>query len=126
MPEDDPTIGDDEYVWRRVPRDSVKYESGPPRASSGAFNDSSDGTPMSVDLALLAPSPEWSLGNCDGGLVRIKVGDLRAGGFGVTRHPLEDNPAHCYVTGRKSTGKRQKIAKMSEWVINPPEHPPDY
>lgn len=123
--QDDPSIKDDDVVWRRVPWISVTYKNGRPEAQSGAFNDSSDGTPMSVDIASLCTSARESMGICDGGLVELRVGDLREQGFGVLRHPEAGNRAHAYVTGKKSSGKRRRIARLAKWKIEPPPNSPE-
>jgi hypothetical protein len=123
---DDPSIADDDEVWRRIPPGyfKPKTDGGPPDFESYAFSDSSNPpSPMSVDLASIAGDPEATRrGFPDHGVVRMKVGALRNAGFGVRRAPLDGNPAHTYVTGPKKQQKhRRRIKKCAEWVLLPPE-----
>jgi hypothetical protein len=51
---DDATITDDDYVFRRIPKTQRVRDPKAPgqvRPSSGAFDDSSDGSPLSMTLA---------------------------------------------------------------------------
>lgn len=77
---DDPTISDEAELWRRIPPWHVVSDqnSGQRRASSAAFDNDPDGSPMSVVLAAesggpaaaLAGHPEYALATITAGLAR--------------------------------------------------------
>lgn len=110
--EDDSSIDDQDYVYRRVARDPVntKLEGEGIRASSVAFEDKEDG--MSVFLhsvmatqGLIIP---WDVihGKAPGtfAVARLQVRGLRRLGCGITRDPNPAgepphpcNPAHALV-----------------------------
>lgn len=132
--EDDPSIADGDYIYRRVARDPVntKQEAWGIRASSAAFEDKEDG--MSVFLHSVMAGQRLSIpwdvidGKAPGTFVvaRLLVGDLRALGCGVTRDPDPPaepphpcNPAHALVhlppLGKRPLGRlRSKIAQLAE------------
>ncbi len=132
---DDPTIRDDAVLWRRVPVDPIHYvfdqNLGRVRPSSAAFEDSPDGTPMSVQLAQIVAEtgrgPEDVLVGYHGfALAAITAGLSRGCRQGVARAPLPDEPAHAVVFGTKTRKIRGRLAKGSQWVIPPsslPEQP---
>jgi len=87
------------------------------RPSSAAFNDSSDGSGMSVDVDH-GQAPADSLRGYDGfGLVALRVGALRAQGFVVVPAPVPGNPHHAEVRGEKTKVKRRQMAKDAEWLL---------
>ena len=114
----DPSIPSDLVVWRRVPwEETVDDEKNPGqrRLSSGAFCDSTD-SEMSVYLC----EPGSSLDDClrgheELGVAALRVGELRALGFGVVRKP-EGGPHHAEVTGPKPPKKRKKIRDIASVV----------
>lgn len=69
---------------------------------------------MSVDRQFSSEtlSPGW-------GLVSLKAGELRSLGLKVSSWPVEGNPAHCGVHGKKTKGVRKKMAEMAKWVVTP-------
>ena len=107
-------------VFRRVPPPYLpKAEDVDRHPSSGAFNDSSDGSGMSVDMDQ-GQAPEESLRGYDGyGLVALRVRDLKAQGFSIVPAPLPENPHHAEVRGKKTAGKRRQMAKDAEWLLLP-------
>ena len=46
----------------------------------------------------------------------IEVSVIRALGLEVEREPIEDDPGHCNITGRKTRSKARAIARNSRWV----------
>jgi hypothetical protein len=68
---------------------------------------------MSVYLCEEGSSVEdCLLGRLDDGVAALRVGDLRALGFGIVRAP-EGGPHHAEVTGRKGTKARRRILKVA-------------
>lgn len=127
MYEDDLTIGDEEPLWRRVPPiadTQVIFDPnlGRWRPSSAAFNDSSDGTPMSVtlggDATHAGVTPESYLTNFSGFcLVTLSAGFVREIGQAVSRFPTKQDPHHAFVAGNKSGSVKNKMAKSATWVV---------
>src|SRR5262245_61561436 len=102
---DDPTISDDDLVLRRIPKtqrvDDPKTPTGS-RPTTGAFDDSVDGSPLSMSLASECVNPRALIeGMADAGVVAVSVRQLRALGQGVVRDPTEADPAHVLVFGHK-------------------------
>ena len=96
------------------------------RPASAAFDDSSDGSPMSVVLESkaieLGRGPnDVLLGHAGFGLVRFQAGIARACGQGIARDPTPDEPAHAVVFGKKPKSVQRKIRSASEWVVLPEE-----
>lgn len=125
---DDPTIPDEAELWRRIhPKQWEKDENlGRVRPVSGAFDDPSDGSPMSVDLAevhiQMGHAPQAALADHEGfALAAITVGLVRECGLGVARQPLPENPAHAVVFGKKTSKIRRRLAKEARWVVSPPQ-----
>ena len=120
--DDDATILGDEILWRRVPPWHVVPDQN--RAgrsvSSAAFDDDTDGSPMSVILATGAAGPEAVLAGHEGfGLAGFRVSLVRDLGLGVRRDPTESEAAHAVVVGRKSHGVRKRLRAGSHWVLRP-------
>jgi hypothetical protein len=128
-------ISDDDVVWRRINPSfgpgsdpfAWDYDDQCYRPTSQHFSDSSDGTPMSVDIASIAGDPDVTLAGYEGwGLVALNVGELRRLGFEVESKPEPDNPAHAYVHGNKKTSRaRQPLKKLAVWVRRLPGMPSD-
>src|SRR5262245_50536515 len=103
---DDGTISDEDYVLRRIPKTQRVTDpkvAGRIRPSSGAFDDSSNGSPLSMTLASQCSNPESLVDGLEGvGVVRVSVRDLRALGQGFVRDPTESDPGHVLVFGNKT------------------------
>lgn len=124
---DDPTIGHEAPLWRRVPPRHFVFDEnrGAWRPSSAAFDDHPNGTPMSVVLGQevldAGRSPESVLiGHEDFGVVSFTAGFARANKQGIMRKPLPAEPAHAEVFGQKTRGVRRAFAKNCEWILSPP------
>src|SRR5690242_7589464 len=120
---DDATISDDDYVFRRIPqkqRVSDPKAPGGVRPNSGAFDDSSDGSPLSMTLASQCADPASLVSGMEGaGVVRVSVSELRKLGQGFVRDPTEQDPAHVLVFGNKPRSFGRKVAQAATWVITP-------
>lgn len=126
---DDCTILDEAELWRRIPLNCnwiVQDDNmGTLRVSSAAFNDSRDGSPLSVQLAdvvtesgrtaedVLAAYPGYTM-------AAITAGNARSNKQGVARTPTPDEPAHASVFGKKTGAVKSGLAKSARWVIPPP------
>ncbi len=103
--QDDPTIPDDEQLWRRV-FPGVVYENeqcgGGLRAQSGAFRDHRG--PLSVDIGSLT-TPDDVLGRGPGmRLAEFEAKVAREAGCKIQRDPLPHNPAHALIYGDGAKG----------------------
>jgi hypothetical protein len=58
-------------------------------------------------------------GHADFGVAAVTAGQLRSAGLVIKRTGI-GGPGHCEVEGKKTTGIKRQIAKLSEWVIEPP------
>src|SRR5882724_4978871 len=122
----DKTILDEADLYRRIPPNQIVRDEnqGILRPSSQAFEDSRDGTPMSVVLAdvlsAAGRAPESVLIRLEGfALASITAGLARDCGQGVARDPTDDEPAHALVFGKKTGSVRGRLAKECRWVIEP-------
>lgn len=124
---DDPTIGNDAWLWRRIPSRHFFFDEnlGRIRPSKAAFENDDDGHPMSVVLADLVTTsgrgPAHVLHGHGGfALAQITAGLARSKQQGVQRDSLPDEPAHALVFGKKTESVRRTFAKACEWVVPPP------
>lgn len=53
------------------------------------------------------------------GLVSLTADQVREEQQRIERTPLESEPAHGDVWGKKTEGRRRRFAKMSQWVAGP-------
>ena len=125
---DDDTILNDVELYRRVPPQWLVRDEklGTVRPSSQAFQDSPNGTPMSVTLSdVLTAAGREPLSVLNGhegfGLASITTGLARECRQGIVRNPTEEEPAHGLVFGKKTGSVKSRFAKESRWVVEPPE-----
>jgi hypothetical protein len=123
---DDPNIPSTDRIYRRVPPNWIVFDEnvGARRPSTAAFQDSSDGSAMSVHIqTLLAQNnlePESALaGHPSFGLVSFFAGLARELGFGIAPDPQPNDPAHGLVEGKKTEGKRKRLRAAAAWVVLP-------
>lgn len=124
---DDPSVRDEAELLRRIPPEHVvpDQNQGGIRISSAAFTDHPNGSPMSVVLAeVLAgtgrSSQDVLVGLQGFALAMITAGLARECHQGIAREPLEDEPAHGVVFGRKTRAVMRGLASAARWVIPPP------
>ena len=122
---DDAGIGGGEVVLRRVSERSYSFDEnlGRFRPSSQVFLQNGPDGLVSVYLesetthsAVVNEGPEPYL-------VAITVAELRELGLGIVRDPSSGGPGHCEITGRKTRGILNRIARQAQWV--PGHEPPD-
>ena len=126
--QDDPAIQDEVRLLRRVHPQWIVRDNNLNclRPSSQAFNNSPDGSPMSVIredvLENEHRSPVSTLAGYPGyALAALTAGTVRQNGQGVAADPLPEEPAHALVFGNKTESVRRRLAKASRWVVEPPE-----
>ena len=119
---DDVSIGDAAILWRRIhPTWWVKdHNNGGRRISSEAFDDSDDGSPMSVAITAECAGTGTLLNGFPGyGLASLTAGDVRQCKQGVVKSPTKSLPAHASVVGRKTRGNRRCMRKKAQVVVTP-------
>jgi hypothetical protein len=121
---DDATIADQELLLRRIRPAWIipDHNRGRWRPSKAAFQDSEDGSPMSIHLAAVFQSAGLPLasalaGHEGYGLVSFTAGVVRSLGQIVVRDPQPSDPAHGLVAGNKTESRRKRLMESSEWVI---------
>lgn len=112
---DDPTIGDNEVIWRRiylaVDDENLKCK----RPSSACFQDGLHG-PVSVYIASEAQSTQVMQGGKEPFLAALTVAFIRKLGLGIIRDSSSGGPGHALLLGRKTPSIRSKLAKEATWV----------
>lgn len=115
---DDPSIGNNELVIRRVAHQQQRYDRtlGRSRPSTAAFIQGGADGLTSVYLASETTPESVSRGGSQPYLCAVSVGILRANSFGIIRTPESGGPGHCDITGRKTRGKLAPVVKAAQWV----------
>ena len=120
--DDDPTIADEDDLWRRVTPDWVLRDEneGRVRPSSAAFRDPS----LSVLLAR-DDNPDRALTGWRErgfGLAAIRAGLARSHRQTVCREPTPQDPSHAIVEGKKKRVCDDILALAAVWVGTPPPY----
>jgi len=122
-PPDDASIPDDAELWRAVHPGSWVQDknAGHRRLSSGAFDDSSDGTAMSVSIAnpgidVAAYLARFAPG-C--GLTSFTAGQARACGQAIVRDPDPVDPHHALVVGPKKGRNKKCFLEAARMLVDP-------
>lgn len=120
---DDETILDSDEIWRRVPESQLVFDHnvGKRRLSSGLFNDSSDGTPMSGNLAKEDTVERLLAGHPGEFLAGFPTAAARRLGQGIQRKPTDEDASHLYIFGNKTGRVRRDLKKACRWVVQPPD-----
>ena len=122
---DDQSIGDPDPLWRRIhPTQFVSDGSGSMRASSAAFNNSNDGTGMSVSLAREAQAAGVTAAMAldhfpTFGLASLTAGVCRGHRQTIERDPTHDDRHHALVNGEKPKSVRNALTRAAIIVIAP-------
>ena len=126
--EDDKSIPDEAQLWRRIPPWHVVDDKnlGRKRISKAAFEDHPGGSAMSVvlgdEIVAAGRQPSSAIaGHVNFCLDSIAAGIARSLKQGIVRRPLDDDPAHAEVFGKKTVGVRKGFAKAAVWIIGPDE-----
>lgn len=118
---DDPSIPDEEVLYRAIPSLHIHDR----RLSSGAFKSAKD-THVSVDRGSLS-RPEETLSRHENyvGVAQINTGEVRNVTIGVASDPLPKNPAHALIIRNPQMNNSQwrKVARLlataCTWAIVP-------
>lgn len=94
---------------------------------SAAFEDDSDGVPMSVYRSDVIASERGivervMVGHKGFGLVALDAGPFRSRRQTVFPDRLPEETSHAKVRGPKTPSTRRWFAKQAQWLIPPPEH----
>lgn len=124
---DDPSILDEDLLWRRIAQEhwvkDPKVEGGY-RISSAAFENSSDGSGMSVTNGTEALRngrststifESYSIAKC------LLIAEFTAGlarnlSQGITRSSTPEDPEHSNVNGKKTRGVKNRLRKGSREI----------
>ena len=137
--DDDPTIGDDELLYRMVTRQSTGYVDGiAVRGGTNAFQDIPPdklervGAPaVAVSVYLESELRSYGLSadylvqswGEQYGVVSIRARDVRNENQGILRWPKPDDPSHAMIftcSGpKKTSGQSKRLAKASVVVVAP-------
>ena len=123
---DDKSIIDDEQLFRRIPPEWVVDDpkTGGKRPSSQAFQDNRDGSPMSVQLQEVLEENQIPVetiieGHENFSVASITAGFARKNSQGIIRAPLDNDPAHAEVFGKKPKSVMRNFSHNSIWIIPP-------
>lgn len=117
---DDPTVADEEELWRRIHPEWVVSNAGGTRVSSAAFKESSG--EISVDRANLTNAEAALALYPHHGLAAIEARVPRSlGAYVVRARPTPDNPAHAVICPRPTRGHARQMAGKCEWRREPPQ-----
>jgi len=124
-------IGDDEFLYRKVPVSEGWYDSDQKELKPKALNPRPDDTRgISLDRAQSSSHPEFrsveqaAKGRSPAGyyVAIFNVGDLRSHGFTVKADPLEENPGHALLENltyenRKGSQSREKMVQLAHQLV---------
>jgi hypothetical protein len=131
--QDDPSITDDDGLLRRVPHfpNMTKYNHNTSsyELTSACFSDRDDGYELSISLE----TPLLESGKChqdilekpgfnNYGLARVESGFVRREiepAQSIVRNPVELDPYHGLVVGKKSKSAKRKLARHATIIISP-------
>jgi len=126
MDRDDLTIEDDTELLRRIPPIHFHQESdGYLRPSSAAFENHPSGGSMSIIITNALEKLDTQLkrmliGHDDYGVVSFTAGLARKFGQKIVRDPVDGEPAHGLVVGKKTGSVKRNLYKGCRWVVPPP------
>ena len=111
---DDTKIADDEIVFRRIAESFVVHDENLQRLrpSTQAFKQDN----LSVYLNSKTTPEKVASEGKEPYMVSVKVALLREVGLGIVLDPSSGGPGHCRITGNRTKGKLNRIAKSAEWV----------
>lgn len=113
---DDPTINDDETLWRRILPDWIHTEEGGRiRAKSFAFIDRLSGE-LSVHIAALTTRDAVLDNHPNHRIVAFKAGLPRSLGFAIVRDPTPDDPSHALICPSPKGAKAKTIAEHAALI----------
>jgi hypothetical protein len=117
---DDPSISNDERLWRRVHPSQFKPYSGtgPSEISSAVFSTREE---VSVAIASETTLEVFVANHLEYSVVEFTAGAARRIGCTVVRDPLPNDQAHALVCGPRSNGQlnktQQELLKQASRLI---------
>ena len=113
---DDPSISNDSVVVRRIALSEHIFDEtiGRRHPSSQAFMQSGRDGLVSVYLLSETTYETVAQAGSQRYLATVTVGALRENGLGIIRSPGPGGPGHCDITGRKTRGRLNNIARSAE------------
>ena len=103
-------------VLRRVRDYEVLEEDGNPRPSSQAFIQGGPDGNVSVYLASETTPERITRDYPRTYVAEVDIGTIRELGLDVEREPIEDDPGHCNIVGRKTRNRARAIARSAKWI----------
>ena len=125
---DDLSIGESDELLRRIPAYHIIFDHnlGRERPTSAAFEDSPDGTPMSVVVRKDIEDPASVVAEHENfSLAELTAGEVRVRKQGVCRFPKMGEPGHAHVFGKKTDSTRKFFATTCRWIIRAPSAAPN-
>jgi hypothetical protein len=114
---DDPTIRDDEVLWRRIiPVWLHATTAGEVRPASIAFIDRLSGE-LSVHLASLANIDGVLSGHAEESVAAIAAAIPRSLGYALVRDPTPEDPSHALICPSPRRPDAKKLATASIWIV---------
>ena len=116
-PEQQGRLDDGLIVLRRV-RDYevLQDDEGNQRPSSQAFIQGGPDGNVSVYLASETTAERISRDYPNTYIAEVEISTIRAQGLDVEREPIEGDPGHCNIIGRKTRSRTRAIARSSRWT----------
>jgi len=115
---DDPSIGDNEVLWRRIhPHQIVQEPDGSVRPGSFAFQDNTSTSELSVHIAAMTDQHRVLQGYSRQSLVAIRAGLPRSLGYAIVRDPTPDDPSHALICPSPTKSHARQLAKQAIWVV---------
>ena len=121
--EDDPSIADEERLFRRIPRTWIDWDDdGRAAISSAAFKDEELSINIESVMVRDGRPPADAIREYPGyGLAAITAAHARSLSQAVSSDPIPEEPAHGVVYGQKKRcGIAGKLRDGASWVIEPP------
>lgn len=115
--EDDPSVGNDELLWRRVlPEWIHRDDKGNCRPQSLVFVDRLSGE-LSVHIARLTTLEEVVNQRPRDSVVQIKAGDARSLGYAIVAVPTSEDCSHALVCPSPTKRHAKLLARSAVWVL---------
>ena len=110
-------LDDSLRVLRRIThRELLTEENGQTRITSQAFIQGTPDGDVSVYLSSETTPERVTRNSPNTFLAEITIAAIRALGLDVQRDPIEGDPGHCNITGRKTRRTARAMAEQAQWV----------
>ena len=117
QPPESKPLDDSLRVLRRIThRELVTEDNGQTRITSQAFIQGTPDGNVSVYLASETTPERVTRNRPNTFLAEITIAAIRALGLDVQREPIDGDPGHCNITGRKPRSKARAMAEQAQWV----------